>query len=190
MLSPYRLAGLAFVLVAGTALAQAPAQRPTPRPAAPPAAGQSAPAPERTLAVYGEWMVRCGPRPSGEGRACEMAQTVQGPRQQPVAQYVFGRTAPDAPWQLLIQLPLNVSVATPVRLTLDPPLTLAFRTCAPSGCFAGLDLDEATLRRLTGAPATTVAAIEYRDANQGEVKLPFALRGFTDAFAVLGRENN
>jgi hypothetical protein len=43
----------------------------------------AADAPERTLAVFGDWSMRCERRP--EGRICEMAQTAQDQQRKPVA---------------------------------------------------------------------------------------------------------
>lgn len=175
--------------VSGQAAAQ-------PRPAAPapvqPAVAADA---ERSTATFGDWTVRCerlvGPPPR---RQCEMTQTVHSQAQgqpgaaaQPVAQWAVGRTAPNEPYRFVVQLPVNLALATPVRLVAegDPAVALAFARCLPIGCFAEATLSEDALRRLRARNADQPGRIEFRDAAEREMQFPLSFRGFNQALAAL-----
>lgn len=155
---------LGFLLITGPALAQ--------------------PAPERTMAAFGDWVVRC--ERVATGRSCEMAQTTADQRQQPVAVVALARGTPP---RLVIQVPVNIAVVEPARLTLDPPLVLPFRSCVPQGCFAELALgDAAVMARLRTRAADAPTRLEWRDPSGAQQGVPVSFRGFSDAFDALGRE--
>ena len=155
---------LGFLLTTGSALAQ--------------------PAPERTMAAFGDWVVRC--ERAAAGRTCEMAQTMADQRQQPVAVVALARGTPP---RLVVQVPVNITVAEPARLTLDPPLVLPFRSCVPQGCFAELALgDAAVMARLRARAADAPTRLEWRDPTGAQQVVPVSFRGFTDALDALGRE--
>ncbi|MDB5375141.1 MAG: hypothetical protein JWP04_3783, partial [Belnapia sp.] len=111
-----------------------PALPPAPPPAnalPPPTVSES---PDRTTAVFSDWVVRCETRPTTPPvRGCEMAQTTADQRQQPVSVLAVGRQAKGEPLRLVAQVPVNVQTGQAARLVLDipgrqePPLTLAFR---------------------------------------------------------------
>jgi len=142
------------------------------------------PAPERTLAAFGDWVVRCE-RAAG-ARVCEMAQTMADQRQQPVAVVAVARGTPP---RIVVQVPVNITVAEPVRLTVDPALVLPFRSCTPQGCFAELALaDAAVVTRLRARAADAPARLEWRDPTGAQQGVPVSFRGFSDALDALGRE--
>ncbi|WP_160299791.1 invasion associated locus B family protein [Belnapia sp. F-4-1] len=187
----------AFVPAIGQA--QPAAQRPAaqPQPAQAPAAESS---PDRTMAVFTDWVVRCETRAaSGTAsatRLCEMAQTTQDQRQQPVAVLAIGRTVKGEPLRLVAQVPVNLQIGPPAKLVLDipnrpaeAPLTVAFRNCIPRGCFAELELrDDAVLRRLRARPAEAAGRLEWKDASGGDASIPVSFRGFTAALDALAKE--
>ena len=196
-----------LIATLGGGLAQAqPAPRPAaqaPAPAAPapapPAAATPAESPERTMAVFGDWVVRCEGRAATAtapaGRNCEMAQTTTDQRQQPVAVLALGRQAKGEPLRLVAQLPVNVQPGPGARLTLDlpgraePPLPLPFRHCIPNGCFADAELrDEALLRRLRSRPAEAAGKLEWRNAAGVDSSIPVSFRGFGAAYEALAKE--
>jgi invasion protein IalB len=162
--------------------------------AAQPAAAQPAiDAPERTVAVFGDWSMRCEQRP--EGRICEMAQTTQDQQRKPVAVVALGRATRDGPLRLVAQVPVNVQVAQAARLVLDAagrqeaPLVLTFRNCVPAGCFAELELrDQAVLRRLRGRAADAAGRLEWRNAAGAEASIPVSFRGFAAAYDALAKQ--
>ena len=187
----------ATAMLAGFAPAIGQAQPAAQRPAAPaPAEGS----PDRTMAVFTDWVVRCEARAANGAtpmaRLCEMAQTTQDQRQQPVAVLAIGRTAKGEPLRLVAQVPVNLQVGPPAKLVLDipnrpteAPLTVAFRNCTPRGCFAELELrDDAVLRRLRARPAEAAGRLEWKDAGGGDASIPVSFRGFTAALDALGKE--
>jgi invasion protein IalB len=205
--------GLAVLgLVAPGILRPGPATaQPAPRSAAQPATPAPAPAPraapegpDSTQAVFADWTLRCETRPpvpnappnsAAPARNCEMVQTAHDQRQHPVAALALGRLTRSEPLKLTAHLPLNVQVATPVRLVLEnpgrreAPLALPFRSCTPRGCFAQVELrDEAMLRRLRSHPAEAPARLEWHDPAGGELAAAISFRGFGGAFDALGRE--
>jgi invasion protein IalB len=144
-------------------------------------------APERTLASFGDWVVRCERATAGATtRTCEMAQTMADQRQQPVAVVALAR---GAPLRLVVQVPVNIAVAEPVRLTVEPALVLPFRSCTPQGCFAELALaDAAVVTRLRARAADAPTRLEWRDPSGAQQTVPVSFRGFSDALDALGRE--
>lgn len=166
-----------------------PAPPVVPAQAQPPAAVE----PERSVAVFGDWAVRCEGRPPA--RACELTQTLQNDRQQPVAQFAIGRMARGEPLKLVAQLPLNIAFAATPRLVLDggdstgSPFALSWRQCIPTGCYAEIDLrDEALVTRLRARTPEQGARVLFQQASGGEAALPFSFRGFGAALDALPRE--
>jgi len=200
----FKTLAVAAVLAAlAPALGQA---QPSGQRAAPPPPPQAAPqpaaehGPDRTMAVFTDWVVRCETRPASgaapAARLCEMAQTTQDQRQQPVAVLAIGRTAKGEPLRLVAQVPVNLQVGPPAKLVLDmpnrpaeAPLTVAFRNCTQRGCFAELELrDEAVLHRLRARPAEAAGRLEWKDAAGGDTSIPVSFRGFTAAMDALAKE--
>lgn len=200
---------LALGVPAGTAIAQAQAPRPQaqpapaqPVPAAPAQAAPAAPAaaapapvspdPDRTTASFGDWLLRCERLPEA-GRSCEVAQViaVQG-SQQPIAQIALGRAArTQTALTLLVQVPVNVELGTPLRLIGDDrePLIIetTWRRCVQAGCFAGVELrEDVVVRRLRDRPEPM--RIEFRDTAGRDLRLAFSVRGLGPALDALARE--
>lgn len=198
---------LALGIMAGAAIAQAPraqAQPATaPRPpsasvpstptsqAAEPAAAAAAAGPDRTTASFGDWLLRCE-RPAEAARSCEVAQViaVQG-SPQPIAQVALGRIVDTQPaLTLMVQVPVNVALATPLRLIgedRDPLVVeLAWQRCVPAGCFAGTDLRDDAVTRLRNRPEP--ARIEFRDSTGRDLRLALSVRGLGSALDALARE--
>ncbi|WP_421988428.1 invasion associated locus B family protein [Roseococcus sp.] len=173
-----------FAVLAASLAASSPAwaqQRP-----APPAATS----PERTSATYGDWVMRCETRTApATGRGCELLQSLQDQRGQPVAQFALGRIHREDPMRLVVLIPSNITIAVPMRLSLGDggaavPVTL--KACGPRGCVADTELGAALLTRMRARE--TRGQLEYRDALNAEVALPFSTRGLGQALDALGRE--
>lgn len=197
------LALLLATLTPSVLLAQAPNRNPAPPPTAPAPATAPTPAPaadpgespDRTMAVFGDWIMRCAVRAApATGRNCEMAQTTADQRQQPVAVLAIGRKAHGEPLRLVAQVPVNVQPAQAARLALDgpgrteAPLLLPFRHCILSGCFAEVELREDSLRRLRGRAADAAGRLEWRNAAGQDTAIAVSFRGFNAAYEALSKE--
>jgi invasion protein IalB len=189
------LAGFAAASPASAQQRPAPAPPPARPPAAqpsvtPPSAASPAGTPQRTSATHGDWVLRCETRPApASNRGCELLQSLQDQRGQPVAQFALGRIQRNDPMRLVALIPSNITVAAPMRLNLAdgaPPVPVTLKACGPRGCVAETELTAAVLARMRARE--TRGRLEYRDALNGEVALPFSTRGFGQAMEALARE--
>lgn len=157
-----------------------------------PAGAQSqrtAAAPEITSASFGDWILRCEARPAepAPSRGCELLQSLQDQRRQPVAQFAFGRSRGGDPMRLLVLIPANITIAVPMRLSFgDAVIPVTLRACGPRGCVADGEVSAALLARLRAREGQ--GRLEYRDALNAEVALPFSTRGLGAALDALTRE--
>ena len=164
--------------------------RPTPTPSSP-APAQSPPAaspkqdtitgtPTFTTATYGDWVLRC--QQQAQSRTCEVTQTLyQQGQQNPIALIAITREL-----RIVVQLPVNVTIAGQVKIALkqgEPNIDLEFAQCVQAGCFAASQLTQEALRRLRVHSDT--GQIAYQDASQRAVTLVFSLRGFATAMDAL-----
>jgi invasion protein IalB len=180
---------LAVALLAaapGFAFAQTPssAKRPAPHKTAPGAAaapGASESGPSATTAVYGDWVVRCSQQV--QGRICEVAQPIyiQG-QQNPIALIAIGREKANEPIQMVLQVPVNVTVSARAKVALkdgEPLIELNFERCVPTGCFAMVQPADEVVRRLREHSGPS--RLTYKDASGKEVGFQFSLRGLASA---------
>ena len=187
------LAG-AFLLAVPTAGQQPP----TPRPAAPrpaPAARPQQPAapaapvegPQRTSASYGDWVVRCEiTTTQPPQKNCDMEQLAQMQGQaNPISRVAIPLPAKGQPARLIIQVPVNVSLGAPVRISADNKdhLTVAFHRCIPAGCFADTELKEDEIKRFRAE--TAAGKLLYKDSADRDVTIPLSFKGFGQAFEAL-----
>ena len=187
---------LALAILAAPAAGQTPPAPPAKRPSAAPARPAPAPGsvaqtpslesgPTATTATYGDWVVRCSQ--SGDTQVCEVAQTIymQG-QQAPIAVVAIGREKKTAPLRMVLQLPLNVNVATRAKIALregEAAIELNFENCIPTGCFAVVQPADDTMKRLRAH--TEPGRISYKDASQRDVAFQFSLRGLSLALDAL-----
>lgn len=156
--------------------------------AAPALAQAPAPTPNVTTANFGDWVLRCESRADAP-RACEVLQSLLDQRRQPVAQFAFGRAQRGQTMRLIVLIPANITVLTPLLIHLPdrgPPIPVTLRACGPRGCVAEAEVNAAQLARLRAREAQ--GRLEYRDALNAEVALPFSTRGFGAALDALARE--
>lgn len=160
------------------------------------AQAQPAPAPERTTAGYGDWTLRCGPRPTNAPagtpeRMCELVLSLQDGRGQTTAQFALGRVPGSRPMRLVMLVPANISIPTAPQLQPDAeqpetdPIALAWRACGTGGCIADAELADAVLARLRAREAP--GRVVWRDAARRPQSLPFSFRGLgaaLDAYAA------
>jgi invasion protein IalB len=196
------LAVAALMTVPAGALAQQPTPRPIAKPAAPlarPAAvensAQGAPSqlevPQQTTATYADWVVQCqtqaGPPPA---KVCDMAQVTQlQGKNVPFSRVALARPVRGQPVNLIVQVPVNASFATNVRIQTgddDAGFTTPFAHCLPSGCFAEFELKEEILKKLrtTGG----LGKMSFADAGGHDISVPLSFNGFAQAFDALAKE--
>jgi invasion protein IalB len=188
------LASIVLLTITGGAAAQQLGARPGQRPALPQSAPQTqaqqlqGAAPQSTTATYADWVVQCLTRAGAPPeKSCEMAQLthLQG-KNNPFSRVAIGHPAKDQPIKLTIQLPVNASFATAVRVQTgdtDPGLTALFARCMPGGCFAEFDLKDETLRKLRAASG--VGKLSFADAGGHDVAVPLSFNGFAQAYEAL-----
>lgn len=207
---------IAAILLVTAAGAQQPAPRPSPQrqpqaqpapPTVPPAVTQAAPpppsapaqqpapgsAPQRTTATYDDWIVQCETQAGPPSRkVCGMAQLTQlqvEGKTQPFSRVVVPQHPKDQPSMLIVQLPVNVSFATNVRVQSsdgDPGLAAPFARCVPDGCFADFTIREDTLGKFRSAGAT--GKLSFADASGRPLSVPLSFNGFGKAFDALMKE--
>ncbi len=194
---PFFVAACLLLASVGAAVAQQPATpRPPPphppaRPAqpAPPTSGE----PQQTSATYDDWIVQCQMRagPPAE-KLCEMQQMTQTQVQgaaRPFSRVLIPRPEKGQPIKLIVQVPVNVSFRTDVRIVpgdADPGLSAPFAQCVPSGCFAEFELKDETIKRL-GA-ISTPGKLTFVDAGGHEIAVPISFKGFLQAYDALLRD--
>ncbi len=191
--------GIVLLTIAGGAAAQQPIARPALRPSLPQGmqqtqAQQTSPqgdAPQSTTATYADWVVQClthaGTPPE---KLCEMAQLTQlQGKNVPFSRIAIGHPAKDQLVKLIVQLPVNASFATAVRIQTsdtDRGLTAPFARCLPGGCFAEFDLKEEALKKLRAASG--VGKLSFADASGHDVAVPLSFNGFAQAYEALLKE--
>ena len=178
------------------AIAPAFAQNAAPKATTPPASTSlaQAPLPDRTTASFGDWTMRCERRrDSGTPvKLCELSQAIQRAGDAgPLAQLAVGRVAASDPMKLTVVLPLNVALAAAPKVAADtkdgPSMQTTWQRCIPAGCLASATLSDDLLKKLRVAGET--GKLDYRDAGDREVSLPFSLRGLPEALDALTRES-
>ena len=146
---------------------------------------------QRTTATYEDWTVRCETPPGNPpNKLCELVQTTQIKGQgTPVTQIAIGRPTKAEPLRLVMQVPVNVWLATAAKLVYDdkqPGLTAAFTRCVPIGCFADITLKDEIVKRLR--ERTEAGHLEFKDSTQRDVTVPVSFKGFDTAFDALMKE--
>ena len=185
---------LVMMTVVGAAAQQAQQRPPAPKPAAaPPAAPAAAQpvseVPQQTTATYGDWVVQCETRSGETAQTCDMAQVqaaqVQG-KNVPFSRIAIGKPDKGQPDKLIVQVPVNVSFATNVRIQMsddDPGWAMPFATCTPNGCFALFDLKDDILKKFRAG--SNAGSFSFANSTGHVVKIPVSFSGFGQAFDAL-----
>ena len=177
---------LALLLFLTGAMAQAnkPATPPAPTPLA-----AASPAPDRTTASFGDWILRCERRGT---TICELGQAYQRQGESgPQAQLALGRISPSEPVRFTVLLPINVALQSAPKVTLEgtsgQTLSLAWIRCLATGCFANATVGDEALKKLS--QQKDPGRLEYRDGADRETLVPISFRGFTEALEAFQRES-
>jgi invasion protein IalB len=113
---------------------------------------------------------------------------VQG-KTQPFSRAVVPHPAKDQPVRLVVQLPVNVTFSTNVRVQIsdgDQGLALPFARCVPDGCFADFEIKEDTLKKFRSA--STGGKLSFADASGRGISIPLSFNGFSKAYDALTKD--
>jgi invasion protein IalB len=190
---------VAGLLLAGgsIALGQQPPARITRPPAHPALTQNTAPAqpaqnePQRTSATYEDWVVQCVDRAGAPPeKICDMEQVTHVQESgAPFSRIMISRPAKGQPFKLIVQVPVNASFHTEVRISMgesDPGLVAPFARCLPSGCFADFDLKDDAVKKFGAASAA--GKLLFADAGGRDVAVPLSFKGFIQAYEALLRD--
>jgi invasion protein IalB len=153
-------------------------------------AAQRADAQQSTTATYEDWTVRCvtraGPPPQ---KFCDMEQLshLQN-KEQPFSRVAIALSEKGKPAALVVQVPVNVWLATGVRIEIgskDARPPAPFTHCGPAGCFAEIALTDDIQKRFRAG--TEPGRVVYKNATQREVTIPLSFKGFGQAFDALAK---
>jgi invasion protein IalB len=149
--------------------------------------------PNRTLASFGDWALRCQRLGNGAEaqRVCEVAQQIRGQDQQnPVAELAIGRLKKADSLRLTVVLPVNVTFSNPLSFSADgkvlDPLDLGWRKCLPGGCIADALLKDAVLSRWK--TQKSAGRITWTDGAGHNLAIGLSFRGLTQALDALSKE--
>jgi invasion protein IalB len=140
---------------------------------------------QSTTATYEDWTVRCvtsaGSPPQ---KSCDMEQLSYGQtKDRPFSRVAIVRRDKDKQVSLVIQVPVNVWIATGVRVEIggkDIGAPTPFARCGPAGCFVEIGLSAEAQKQFR--TATEPGRILYKDAAQQDVAVPLSLKGYGQAF--------
>ncbi len=169
---------------AASAPASVPATAQTSRPATAPAF------PSQTSATYADWVHRCVRSGADVAQQnCEILQQVQSNQGGQIVSTLtlaVGRPTPQAPLQITALLPVNVNFSAPPSLTVEGGASTEMRwvACAGTSCIVSLVASDALIAKLRDA-ATKNPRIEFRNAGDAPVAVPFSLNGFGAALDAL-----
>jgi invasion protein IalB len=135
--------------------------------------------PSATTFGFQDWLVRC--QAVKEDVGCGMSQQILDQRaRQPILQLHLARAPTGSGHQLVIVLPLGVSVPSGILLQAgDAKRNVAFTQCLPGGCVAPLAADAALIDVLKSAKSGRVGVVDRMGKSVG---VPFSLKGFAPAF--------
>jgi invasion protein IalB len=153
-------------------------------------ASHGACAQQTTTATYEDWTVRCTTSAgSPPQKLCEMEQVSLLQNKQPFSRVAISHPEKGKPTALAVQVPVNVWIATGVRIEIggkDAGMSAPFTRCGPAGCFAEIGLtDNAQKRFRSGAEP---AQILYKNVAQQDVTIPLSFKGFGQAFDALAKD--
>jgi invasion protein IalB len=146
---------------------------------------------QSTTATYENWTLHCSTTASVPSqKSCDIEQLshVQN-TQQPFSRVAISRPEKGKPITLVVQVPVNVWLATGIRIDIngkDAGLSASFTRCGPAGCFAPIPLNDAAVQAFR--VGTTPASIVFDNAAQQKLSIPLSFKGFRQAFDALTKD--
>jgi invasion protein IalB len=176
--------------VAASALAQASDQAEKPSEAAKPAPAEAVKptsgGPDSTTETFGDWSIVC----STSAGACEVnTMVVLRGQSAPFARIAATRPAKDKKARLMALVPVNVSIASPVKISGESgkaEFSLPLKSCVPAGCLAEAEVSKEQLQAF-GAPGKTSGQLSLVDAAGKAATVQFSLRGLDQALEAYFR---
>lgn len=127
------------------------------------------------------WLISCSNLLDPDELLCEFSQSIvltQGGQSNRLASAAFTRVAGQSGTNALFSLPFEVSLADPVRVSVDDKEvgTLAWQSCDAGGCHASGPVDDGWLRAMR-AGSQLSAALKARDGR--DLSFGFQLKDFS-----------
>lgn len=150
---------------------------------------------QATTATYDDWVLQCQTEPATlpqpAQRACDMVQVTQvRGGTTPFSRVAILHTVKGQPIKLVVQLPVNVSLRTEVRVQAsdaDPGIVAPFDRCLPGGCFADFEIKDDIIKKFRAAGAKP-GKVTFKAANGQDVAIPLSFKGFAQAFDALSKD--
>ena len=104
-------------------------------------------------------------------------------KDRPFSRAAIVRRDKDRQISLVVQVPVNVWIATGIRVEIggkDIGAPTPFARCGPAGCFAEIGLTAEAQKQFR--TATEPGRILYKDAAQQDVAVPLSFKGYSQAF--------
>lgn len=133
---------------------------------------------------FQDWKVKCEKIEESAKEQCFIFQTlIDDDAKQPVLQTVVGYLQDGKP-AIIFTVPLGVALRAGVGVKIDDsePMRIPYEHCTPSGCIAGLPLDDKTLGSFKRGLESKVLVY---DASGRPISLALSLKGFTAGFSSL-----
>ena len=155
-------------------------------------ASGTASAQQSRTATYSDWVLQCvNDAETPPKKTCDIFQTTQVVGKN----LTFSRIGIEGPIKgkpvkLITQLPVNVSLHSPVQIQLPdnsaPAIAAPFDRCVPTGCFAEIELKTDVLKIFNASEGT--GKVTFKDASGRSLTVPLSLKGFRPAFDALAKE--
>lgn len=145
---------------------------------------------EVVVDTNGDWEVVCS---EADRNVCAIRQIGKGSDGNDVLAVTIrsldGVTAENGqrvPAAIDIVTPLGVALRAGVRVTIDSgePRAAPYEVCVPSGCLVRSPMSDEFVSAMKRGSTATVTVVSTQ---QGEVKVPISLRGFTASYDALDR---
>jgi invasion protein IalB len=146
---------------------------------------------QSTSATHEDWTLRWSTSVSTPPqKSCEIEQLshLQN-KEQAFSRVAIPRPAKGEPVILAVQVPVNVWLATGIRIEIggkNAGPSVPFTRCGPAGCFAFITLNDAAMQ--TFRAGTASAAIVFANVAQQPVTIPLSFKGFNQALDALAKE--
>jgi len=179
------IAGLALMVLAGSASAQTkkPTPAPTPAPAAPAPQAAPAPSPAALVQVQPEptqtdWVKICGEDQNTKKKICYTTRDFVSDQNQPVLAVAVYDIQGDPNRVVRFLLPLGFILAPGVRFSVDQGIAQAgkYAVCFPNGCFAEVPVKDDIIAALKKGTSISIS-VQNQFAREVVFQVPLSTFG-------------